>query len=207
MMIVQLLTNGLSGRGLPGSTYYTWQDAVAICISAIATGLTQEFVGIAFGISQHTVSDVLGTFLQPLAIIASSLWVPVDVTAEADRCSFAFFPQAVAAIDSTPIRVADPQSLGWLAGALWTHKHHIPSFNLHVAVAANGICVAILAFMAGGRHDKRALDETNAYLRFRYIARSDADGSYLYNLYAVLLDAGYRPHTLLAVRCCQAETY
>ena len=117
---------------------------------------------------------MLHEFLFHLSAIAHELWMPICIDSEADRCRFRFLTHAIAAIDSTPIRVMDPVGLQWLAGAIWTHKHHIPSFNLHLAVAPNGICLAILAILAGGRHDKRALDDTDAYLRFAYWQDSSA---------------------------------
>jgi hypothetical protein len=109
----------------------------------------------------------------PLSIVAAELWIPKSVDREAHLCTFKFFPRAVAAIDSTPLRVMDPVSMGWMALALWTHKHHIPLFNSNLAVAASGICVAILALLALGRHGKRALDDTDAYLPFVCIGSPD----------------------------------
>jgi hypothetical protein len=64
-------------------------------------------------------------------------------------------------------------------------------FQLHVAVSPNGICVALLAILAGGRHDKRALDDTDAYLRFAYVAPSGQAAVYSQRLFAALFDSGY----------------
>jgi hypothetical protein len=52
-------------------------------------------------------------------------------------------------------------------------------------------CVGILALLAGGRHDKRALDATDAYLRFACIGLPDRLGACDHLLFAVLFDAGY----------------
>ena len=78
-----------------------------------------------------------------------------------------------------------------VGGAIWTNKHHIPSFDLHLALAPNGMCLAIPAILAGGRHDKRALDDTGAYLRFAYLSQTGTIGVSENNLHVVPFDAGY----------------
>jgi hypothetical protein len=124
-------------------------------------------------IDQSAASHILTAFLMPLSIVAAELWIPKNVDHEAHLCAFTYFPHAVAAIDSTPIRVEGPVRMAWMPLASWTHTHHIPSFNWHFAVASNGICMAILALLAAGGHDKRGSNDTDAYLRFLCIGSPD----------------------------------
>ena len=89
------------------------------------------------------------------AVVTGEEVVPDEVIgSEALMRSFRDSGQAVAAADSSPIRVADPVSLGRTAAALWRHKHQIPSFDLHVVVAGSGICLAILALGKRARTER-----------------------------------------------------
>jgi hypothetical protein len=95
-----------------------------------------------------------------------------------------------------------------MAHSLWAHKHHIPSFNLHDAVAPNGICVAPLAILARGRHDERPLDDTDAYsvyLRFTYVAPSCQAAVYDQRLFSALLGSGGEVVTGRHVTKCFCE--
>jgi hypothetical protein len=185
-VIVHLLMMALLQVGITGSTGYTIQDALVICISMLATGHTQRVLGGRFGIDHTVVCDIVRIFLPAMATAAVRMWMPASIDSEAELCAFKYFPYAIAAIDSTPIRVMDPVNAGWLKGLVWNHKHHIPTFNLHVAVAPNGICIAFLALLPGGRHDKRALDEINAYKIFSYLGPPNADGVCPERVFAVL---------------------
>ena len=142
----------------------------------MATAATQAFVANVFGTRQDLVSIGPHEFVPHLSVIASEKWMPFSIDGEADRCAFRFTTHAVAAIYSTPIRSMEPVGLQCLAGAASTHKHHSPPFNTHLAVAPNGIRLAILAILAGGRHEKRALDDTDAYLRFAYLSQTGTGG-------------------------------
>ena len=109
-------------------------------------------------------------------LVGRSAWnyrMPISIEGEADRCPPPFATQAIAAVDPSPIRIMGPVGLPSSTGALRTHRHHVLSLNLRLAVPPNGICMAILPILAGGRHEERALDDADACLRFSHLGQTD----------------------------------
>jgi hypothetical protein len=111
--------------------------------------------------------------------------------AEADRAKFRFFPNAVAAIDSTPIRVLDHPKVRYLRKALWSGKHSIPAWKLTVAVAPNGICIWRCFLDPGRRNDKRSFDESDASEAFLYVAHV-SENRFQQCRFAVIMGRGYQ---------------
>ena len=106
------------------------------------------------------------------AVVTGEEVVPDEVIgSEALMRSFRDSGQAVAAADSSPIRVADPVSLGRTAAALWRHKHQIPSFDLHVVVAGSGICLAILALGKRARTERGRISVSAGWVVAMWMVR------------------------------------
>ena len=90
-----------------------------------------------------------------LSILASERWMPISMDSGADRCSFRRIAHAIAAIDSTPIRVMDPSAM--VGGDYMDTQAPYP--------LSTGM-LRCLATLAGGSYDKRALDDADTDSHF-----------------------------------------
>ena len=114
-----------------------------------------------FHVSETLMSRMIQEYVPVLARVAKRLWMPDSVTSEASRCWFGSFPNCVAAIDTTPIRVLDSRNL-FRSAALWSQKYGVCCWKLLCAVAPNCICVWFASLAPGRHNDKRFFDESNA---------------------------------------------
>jgi hypothetical protein len=143
-----------------------------------------------FGTTYGKVERIIDRYVPLMAARADSLWDPKSPPSEADWCSFTFNPEAVAAIDSTPLRAPDCPCSRYLRKALWCPKPHETAWKLTAAVAPNGICVWRGLLVCGRRNDKRAVDESGAPQAFLIVA-DDGAGGWREMYLPMLFDMGY----------------
>jgi hypothetical protein len=157
-----VLVAGLPGRGVDTPTWCTRNDAAAVCLCSIRGDGSRCDAGIrGNGVRHRSIRGGPSFDGSSDAIVVSRCGAvdPQECSTWSTPMRLHLLCSCSCAIDSTPLRVMDPVRMGWMAIPRWTHSDHIPSFNLHLAVAPNGIYMAISALLAGGRHDKRALDD------------------------------------------------
>ena len=183
-----LLTPSIVVPGL-GVKYLAW-DAIAIILCLIAINATASELADLFATTVSSVIRIIDAHLAPMARLADELWGLKGPWSEVDRARFAFFPDAVAAVDSTPIRVHDSPGCRYLRKALCSAKHSIPAWKLTVAVAPNGICIWRCLLDPGRRNDKRAFDQSDAAEAFLFILEETA-GIYRQERLALIMDRGY----------------
>jgi hypothetical protein len=112
---------------------------------------TYAELGSLFGTNSVLVCRVIDRHLASVARRANELWGPKGPWSEVNRARFRFFPNAVAAVDSTPVRVYDNRRCRYLRKALWSAKHSVPAWKLTVAVAPKGMCIWRCLLDPGGR--------------------------------------------------------
>ena len=172
------------------SRSYSMSDAILMVICFVSLNLAIMRLAAMFGTNYSKADRILQKFIPMMADRADILWGPKGALSEADWASFPFNPEAVAAIDSTPLRVLDCPCSRYLRKALWCAKHHETAWKLTAAVAPNGICVWRGPLVFGRRNDKRAVDESGAPQAF-LIVTSDTPGSWCEVYLSALFDMGY----------------
>jgi hypothetical protein len=160
---------------------------IVICFCALNTSL--DLLTYVFDVSASSISRMVRETISKLASVARRLWLPRSVGEEAGRSVFSKFPNCVAAVDTTPIRVLDGRKK-FKQKALFSRKYACACWKLLCAVTASGICIWFAPLAPGRRHDKRILDESDAARWFRYVVRT-AD-RWIYRRHAILTDRGFQ---------------